>query len=158
MPSNCALSSSGTYAVKHNPAAYYTNVRSDCSNYDVPLASTPDISAKFTFVTPNMCNDMHDCSVTTGDNWLKGFIPKLTSSPQYQAGNTAIVLTWDEDDMTSVNQVVTVVISPGTAPGTTSGTAFNHYSLLRTTEEMLGINTYLGGAATATSMRSAFNL
>jgi hypothetical protein len=158
MPSNCFLGDSGQYAVKHNPAAYYTNIRTDCQTYDVPLGATPDISARFTFVTPNMCNDTHDCSVTTGDNWLKGFIPKLTSSPQYQSGATAIFLTWDEDDFTNVNQIPTIVIAPSTVPGTKAATRFNHYSLLRTTEEMLGLTTYLGGAAGATSMRSAFNL
>jgi phosphatidylinositol-3-phosphatase len=158
MPSNCYLGNSGQYAVKHNPAAYYTNIRTDCQTYDVPLGATPDISARFTFVTPNMCNDTHDCSVTTGDDWLKGFISKLTSSPEYQAGATAIFLTWDEDDFTDVNQIPTIVIAPSTVPGTKSATRFDHYSLLRTTEEMLGLTTYLGGAAGATSMRSAFNL
>jgi hypothetical protein len=38
-----------------------------------------------------------------------------------------------------------------------SATAFSHYSLLRTTEEMLGLPR-LGKASTATSMRSAFHL
>ncbi|HEY2175358.1 MAG TPA: alkaline phosphatase family protein [Mycobacteriales bacterium] len=158
MPSNCLLTNSGQYAVKHNPAAYYTNIRTDCQNYDVPLGATPDISARFTFVTPNLCNDTHDCSVTTGDDWLKAFIPKLTSSPQYQSGTTAIFLTWDEDDSASGNQVATIVIAPSTITGTKSAVRFSHYSLLRTTEEMLGLTTYLGGAASAASMRSAFNL
>jgi phospholipase C len=96
MPSNCALSTSGNYAVKHNPQAYYTNVRTDCATTNTPLGSTPNISRKFTLVTPNMCNDMHDCSVSTGDTWLKGFIPKLLASSEYQAGNTAIFVTFDE--------------------------------------------------------------
>jgi phosphatidylinositol-3-phosphatase len=43
-------------------------------------------------------------------------------------------------------------------PGTASTTTFNHYSMLRTTEELLGLSPLLGNAATATSMRSAFNL
>jgi hypothetical protein len=51
-----------------------------------------------------------------------------------------------------------VIITPSTPPGTLSGTSFSHYSLLRTTEEMLGITTFLGGAGTATSMRSAFGM
>jgi hypothetical protein len=112
----------------------------------------------FSFVTPNLCNDTHDCSVTTGDDWLKAFIPKLTSTPQYQSGSTAIFVTWDEDDMTNVNQVATIVIAPSTVPGTKSAVKFDHYSLLRTTEEMLGLTTFLGGAASATSMRGGFNL
>ena len=54
----------------------------------------------------------------------------------------------------------TSVVSPYTAPGTTSATAFNHYSLLKTTEQMLGINTFVGhaGDSTTNSMRSAFHL
>jgi phosphatidylinositol-3-phosphatase len=158
MPSNCALSSSGQYAVKHNPQTYYTNVRTDCGVTNVPLGTTSNISRRFTFLTPNMCDDTHDCSIATGDNWLKGFIPKLTSSLEYQSGSTAIFLTWDEDDFTTVNQIPLIVISPSTAAGTKSGTKFNHYSLLRTTEEMLGLNSFLGGASSAASMRSAFGL
>ena len=170
MPSNCYLGSSGSYAVKHNPAAYFVPIRSDCAVWDVPMGTTTggaflnDLSANtlpaFSFVTPDMCNDTHDCGVGTGDSWLQGWIPKIVASPAYQSGNTAIVLTWDEDDFTTVNQVATIVISPTTTPGTRSGIAFDHYSLLKTTEQMLGISTYLGhaGDAGTTSMRSAFHL
>src|SRR5215210_5549442 len=90
MPSNCLLSNSGQYAVRHNPAAYYTNIRTACESLDVPLGSTPDVSARFTFVTPNLCHDMHDCSVKTGDSWLSTFLPKVFSSPEYQASRTAV--------------------------------------------------------------------
>jgi hypothetical protein len=158
MPSTCFLSDSGQYAVRHNPEAYYTNLGSDCANYDVPLAATPDLSAKFTFVTPNLCNDTHDCSVQTGDSWLQGFLPKVFSSAQYQAGKTAVFLTWDENDGSAGNHIATLVMAPSVVPGTTSSTAFTHYSMLRSTEELLGLGAFLGNAATATSMRPAFNL
>jgi len=158
MPSNCDLSDSGEYAVRHNPAVYYTNIRTDCASYDVPLGSTPDLSARFTFVTPNLCDDMHDCSVQSGDTWLSGFLPKVFASAQYQAGRTAVFLTWDEDDSGSGNHIATLAIAPSVAAGTTSSTTFNHYSMLRTTEELLGLGSFIGNAATATSMRSAFNL
>jgi phosphatidylinositol-3-phosphatase len=158
MPSNCALSNSGQYAVRHNPAAYYTNIRTECASLDVPLASTPDLSARFTFVTPNLCNDTHDCSVQTGDTWLQGFLTKVFASAEYQAGRTAVFLTWDEDDSSMSNQIPTLVAAPSVVPGTASTTTFNHYSMLRTTEELLGLSPLLGNAATATSMRSAFNL
>jgi hypothetical protein len=158
MPSNCYLSNSGQYAVRHNPAAYYTNVRTDCQTYDVPLGSTPDVSARFTFVTPNLCNDMHDCTVQTGDSWLSTFLPKVFSSAEYQAGRTAVFLTWDEDDSSASNHIATLVIAPSVTPGTSSATRFDHYSMLRTTEELLGLGSFIGNAATATSMRSAFNL
>ena len=157
MPSNCFLGNSGQYAVKHNPAAYYTNIRSDCNKFDVPLGDTPDISARFTFVTPNLCNDTHDCSVATGDTWLQTFLGKVFASSEYQAGRTAVFLTWDEDDGSASNHIATVVAAPSIAPGTAPAARFDHYSMLRTTEEMLGLG-FIGNAATATSMRSAFNL
>ena len=158
MPSNCYLTNSGQYAVRHNPAAYFTNVRTDCATQDVPLGSSPDISARFTFVTPNVCSDMHDCSISTGDNWLAGFLPKVLASAEYQAGKTAVFLTWDEDDSSQSNQIPTLVIAPSVTPGTSSSTTFNHYSMLRTTQELLGLSPLLGGASSATSMRSAFHL
>jgi hypothetical protein len=130
MPSNCALTSSGTYAVKHNPEAYYTNIRTACGIDNVPMGTTSSGAfatalsngtlPKFTFVTPNLCNDMHDCS--------------------------------------SGNHIPLIVVSPYTAAGTRSGTAFTHYSLLRTTEQLLGITSFLGNAAAASSMRAAFGL
>jgi len=157
MPSNCALTDSYPYAVKHNPAAYYTGIRTACASSDVPLGSTPDISSAYTFVTPNLCNDMHDCSVSTGDSWLSTFLPKILGSNAYTSGSTAIVITWDEDDSSASNHVATLVIAPSVPIGTSVATTFNHYSMLRTTEELLGLNTYLGNAATATSMRSPFH-
>jgi len=168
MPSNCDLTSSGTYAVKHNPEAYYTGIRTACAADNVPMGTTSSgafasaLSSgtlpKFSFVTPNLCDDMHDCSVQTGDAWLQSWVPKITASASYQAGNTVIFITWDEDDSSSGNHVATLVISPYTTPGTQSSTAFTHYSLLRTTEQLLGITTFLGNAASAASMRTAFGL
>jgi phosphatidylinositol-3-phosphatase len=166
MPSNCDQSNSGLYAVRHNPAAYYTNVATACASRDVPMATAPDISARFTFVTPNLCNDMHSCptqsdattEIKTADAWLSTFMPKIVASQEYQSGSTAVFITWDEDDYSDSQHIVTIVVAPSTLGGLTSGTAFNHYSMLRTTEEMLGTSAFLGKAATATSMRSAFHL
>ncbi len=107
----------------------------------------------FSFVIPNLCNDTHDCSVATGDTWLKAWMPKILGSAAYQSGNTAVILMYDE-----YTSIPNVFISPSTHPGTVYTTNVNHYALLRTTEEMLGIPTYLAGAATAPSMRSAFNM
>ena len=157
MDAPCSLASSGTYAVKHNPAAYYTNVRADCGGQDIPLGSTPDIGSRFTFVTPNLCNDMHDCSVSTGDSWLSSFLPKILSSSAYTGGGTAVFITWDEDDNSAGNSVPLLVISPYTAAGTRYGVAVTHYALLRTTEDLLGLGC-LGAACTAPSMRSPFGI
>src|SRR4051794_35471683 len=156
MPANCSLGSSGRYVARHNPETYYTSVRADCGVYDVPLGNAADISARFTFVTPDLCNDMHDCSVTTGDTWLSHFLPSLLASSEYRAGKTAIFVTFDEGSGGN-NRVVTLVVAPPVRPGSRSGTSYTHYSLLRTTEEMLGLG-LLGNAASAASMRAGIGL
>jgi len=131
----------------------------------VPLGSAPNLSAAFTFITPNLCHDMHanSCAgssdpIAQGDQWLQSFMPSVFATPQYQAGNTVVFLTWDEGLSCSgcTNQIPTIVISP-TTRGITSSTTYTHYSMLRTTEEILG-RPLLGNAQTASSMRAAFNL
>ena len=168
MPSHCALTGSGAYAVKHNPEAYYTLMRAACRANDVPLGTSASgalLTAlntgtlpAFSFVTPNLCNDTHDCSIQGGDAWLRSWVPRITESATYRAGRTVLFITWDEDDGSDGNHVATIIVSPYTKPGTTSATSFTHYSLLRTTEELLGIPAHLRLAAQAPSMRSAFGL
>jgi hypothetical protein len=166
MPSNCLLTNSGQYAVKHNPEAYYTPVRTQCAGNNVPMGSrtsgnlataVANSLPSFSFLTPNLCNDMHDCSVATGDAWLAGWVPQIIAGPDYQLGRLAIVIVFDENAGASGNQVYSAVISPFTTPGTQSATNFTHYSLLRTTEEILGVP-LLGSASGAASMRAAFGL
>ncbi len=91
MPSNCDLSSAGRYAVKHNPAAYYVDIRSRCARWDAPMATTSsgrflsdlrrDRLPSFSFVAPNLCDDMHDCPIATGDAWLHRWIARIVASP-----------------------------------------------------------------------------
>jgi hypothetical protein len=153
----CQSSDSGAYAAHHNPPVYYTAVRAQCSAQSLPLRGAPRLRSRFTFVTPNSCHDMHDCSVHQGDRWLAGWLPRVLRSPEYRSGSMAIFITWDEDDGSANQRVATIVVSPRTHPGTRSATAFNHYSLLGTTEELLGVPK-LGEAASAPSMRAAFGL
>lgn len=158
MPSNCYRSNSGGYAVRHNPAAYFTDLAS-CATRDVPLGSTPNLSAKFTMIEPNLCHSMHDCSVATGDAWAAGFVPKLLNSPEYQAGRTAIFITFDEDDRTAGNHIPTIVISPSVKPGVVVTTAYNHCNMQHTTiKKLLYPGPYRwAGCPNAASM-AGFNL
>jgi hypothetical protein len=152
MPGPCAPVSAGTYAVKHNPAAYYTSIRSDCTRWDVGLDRlSPDSLPAFSFVTPNLCHDMHDCSVATGDRWLSGMLPTLLGSAAFRRGDTAIFVTWDEDDGSHSNLVPLLVIAPSVTPGSTIGQRLDHHALLRTTEQMLGLPP-LGAAASAAAI------
>jgi len=154
MPTDCNLGSNGRYAVKHNPAAYYVGAddRAACQTGDVPLPGTLGSLPTFLFVTPDLCHDTHDCSVKTGDQWLAGWLPQLLNGPDYRAGTTAVFLIWDE-----YTPMPNVIISPSTPSGALLGTRVDHYSLLRTTEELLGLP-LLAKASSAPSMRAAFNL
>jgi hypothetical protein len=157
MPDPCDPDSRGEYATKHNPAVYYSALRASCAAQDVPLGSPPDVTARLTVITPNLCDDMHDCSTATGDAWLSREVPEILNSATYRAGNTAVFITWDESD-SGGSVIPTYVVAPSVPPGDRSAAAFTHYSLLRTTEELLGLHPLLGGAATAASMTAAFNL
>lgn len=162
MPYACATASSGEYAVKHNPAAYYVDERAECLHNDVPLDPqlAADASAgrlpSFAFVTPNLCHDMHDCSVAAGDRWLTETLPMLLNSATYRNGELVIVLTFDEG-VGSANRIPTIVIAPTIQPGTRVSARLDHYSLLRGTEDLLGLPP-LGAAAQAASLAAAFGL
>jgi phosphatidylinositol-3-phosphatase len=173
MPKPCVHFFTGPYAASHNPAVYYRGL-TDCAQHDVPYGRLradldSDTLPAFVFITPNMCHSMHNCSVRTGDAWLAKAIGALTASPAYQRGTMAIFVTFDEGEKGNSDRctrntsdagchIPILVVSPSTVPGTRSAVPCNHYSLLRTTEEMLGIPTYLGRARRERSMRSAFNL
>ena len=173
MPSACAQSNSGEYAVRHNPPPYYTTL-SGCSSFDAPYTQlASDLAANtlpaFSFVTPNLISDMHDGTISQGDTWLQNNLPVILNSTAYQSGTTAVFVTWDEGaggksgEDCAANpadescHVPTIVISPSTPVNSTSSALFNHYSLLGTTESLLGLP-QLGQAATSATMTSAFNL
>lgn len=168
MPAPCTRRDVGGFAVRHVPALYYTNLRPLCATNVLPLTSPVDLTARFTFITPDLCGGMHRCAdggetgagqLRNGDAWLQRWVPGLLDSPQYRAGRTAIVITWDEGTG-SDQRIPTVVVAPAVRPGTEDRTPLTHYSLLKGTEEMLGLPVTLGGAAdpATTSLRTAFGL
>ena len=174
MPSNCDKSNSGEYAVRHNPPPYYTSL-SGCASRDVPYTQlAADLAGNalpaFSFITPNLIDDMHDGTIAQGRRVASRHLPAILDSGEYRAGRTAVFITWDEgsggypiedcDDTTVTDpscRVPTIVISPSTPAGTTSGTFFSHYSLLATTEQLLGLPR-LGQAASSATMTAAFHL
>jgi acid phosphatase len=124
MPSACALTSTGRYAVRHNPWTYFTDSaeRSACRRYDVP-AGTPSAGAlrsdtgrgtlpNVGLVVPDVCSDAHDCSLATADRWLRAWVPVWLAGPDFAAGRLAVVVTFDEDDRSQGNTVLTVVAHP----------------------------------------------
>jgi hypothetical protein len=157
MPSRCDRVTSGEYAARHNPAVYYRSIASSCQRNDVPLKLPLNLSKGFTFIVPNVCDDMHSCPVATGDEWLRRYVPKIIASPQYQARSLVLFITFDENDLQSSNQVPTVVIAPSVPRGHRVSERFTHYSLLRTTETLLHVS-LLGNTRSASSMLQPFHL
>ena len=173
MPSNCGTKNSGEYVVHHNPPPYFSTL-AGCGTQDVPYTQLAhDLAAgtlpAFSFITPNLLDDMHTGTIAEGDKWLAVHLPAILGSHEYTSGSTVVFITWDEGHHGTVGEqcvtnktdeschVATIVISPSTKPGTMSATPFNHYSLLGTAEQLLGLPA-LGRAAAFPTMTSAFNL
>jgi hypothetical protein len=157
MPTSCDHVTSGQYAARHNPAVYYTNIESSCASNDVPMSFPLNLSAGFTMIVPNICDDMHSCPVGIGDAWLRRIVPLIVQSAQYQSHSLVLFITFDENDSLASNQVPTLVIAPSTPRGERVDTRFTHYSLLRTTETLLHVG-QLDQAKTARSMITPFHL
>lgn len=162
MSGNCSTSGSGNYFAYHNVELAYSDVSGDCRNYDVPFSSgssypTQNFPAKFTFVVPNASADGGDHgSISTGDTFLSRYIPAAMASPQYRAGNTTILITYDEDEGSEGGHVVMIEVRPS-ANGFRDGTAYTHASTLAAIENLFGVPR-LGDAKTATPLGSDFGL
>jgi phospholipase C len=149
MGSDC-LASNSAYAVKHNPFAYYGGA---CPPNVVPFTALHgDLAAgtpRFVWITPDMCHDGHDCSAATADGFLSSLVPKILATPAWQQGGLLLV-TWDEDDGGTGNRVLTLAVAPHLAAHQ-SARLYDHYSLLATVEDSLGVSR-LGSAAQATPL------
>ena len=162
MPAPCTLKTSGNYAPKHNPFIYFDDIRTDtarCNSHVVPytsLAADLTLAAttpNFAWISPDLCNDMHDCPVSTGDTWLKNNLPPILNSPACTSDKCLVILTWDEDDSGQSNHVLTIFAGPAAKTGgATSGASYTHYSTLRTIEDIFGLPTQTTNDASAAPM------
>ena len=161
MTSPCQLAPSGTYAVKHNPWAYFPADAQSCRRDDLPLAELgPDVAAgdlpAVGMVIPDLCNDAHDCSLGQADTWLATNVGVAMSGPDWASGRLAIVITADEDDRKHGNQILTVVANPSIDHLVVSE-PLDHYALSRAYAEVAGVAP-LGNAASAADLLGAFGL
>ncbi|MFD0275328.1 alkaline phosphatase family protein [Kitasatospora sp. NPDC127111] len=138
---------SGRYVRKHNPWADFDNVPASAnvpySTFPTDYTKLPDVS----FVVPDMCNDMHDCSPGTGDTWLRDHLDGYAQWAKTH--NSLLIVTFDEDNFSSLNQIATVFVGQPVRPGSTSAQRIDHYNVLRTIEDAYGLAP-IGRAATAT--------
>lgn len=168
MSGNCQTGGSGSYAPRHGPWPYWQIgvERYACDAYDVPSGTTTsgalanDVAGGKLPVTgeltPNLCNDAHDCSLRSADSWLGAWLPKIMSGADYTSGRLTVIIMFDEDDSSQQNKVAFVVIDPQLHGKTVSGT-FNHYSLTRWLDDNANVSR-LRNAAGAPDLRAAFGL
>lgn len=127
----------GTYARRHEPAIIFNDIARNPTRCALitNFSHFDPVAADFELIVPNLCHDMHDCSVATGDTFLRHFVPRILKSPDF--GTSVLFLTWDEGATSrgGGGHIATLVISPQVQAGFSSAKWHNHYSLLRTIQK-----------------------
>jgi hypothetical protein len=169
MPGPCTLGNTNLYVQRHNPFVYFDSIRLNaarCAAHVVPFTEYADDLARgtlpnYVWITPDLCNDMHDCPVAAGDAWLTQVVPTILGSAAYQ-NNGVLFITFDEGSTTAGccngaagGRIVTLVISPLGKPSFQSAIPTTHYNLLRTVQDAWGLPP-LGAAATSAPMSEYF--
>ena len=169
----CPLTASGAYAPKHNPMVFFDDVTNSndphssyCIAHERPFGGlAADLQnntvARYNFITPNLCDDMHDsCGplndpVKQGDSWLSQNLPPILNSQAYNDGGV-VFITWDEGEGGD-GPIGMIVLSPDAKGGGYANSIhYTHGSTLRTIEEIFGVTPLLGGAAGATDLSDLF--
>ena len=168
---NCPLTSSGLFVPRHTPMLFFDDVTNNesatsanCISHIVPYTTlatdlTANTVAQYNFITPNLCDDMHNsfgCTnmldgIANGDAWLKTNIPPILASTAYKNGGVIFIL-WDEGAFSlSDGPVGLIVLSPLLkSPGYSNTIAYTHSSTLKSIEEIFSVP-LLNDAATATT-------
>ncbi|GAC1437741.1 MAG: phosphatidylinositol-3-phosphatase [Thermoanaerobaculia bacterium] len=153
-PGNCYLGDyagspqTGQYLRKHNPFFSYADVvqvTERCSTVIVDAAAfDADILTnrlpQLSFYIPNSYDDGHETSLAFADAWLRTRFDPLLSDPRFIAG-TLFVVVFDEAISKGPNSVYCSFYGAGVNPGVTSSELSDHYSLLRTIEDIFHLGT-----------------
>jgi hypothetical protein len=170
MPEPCfAEDSADRYVKRHNPFMYFRSIFEDpqrCAKIvpggrlkrDQRRGELPD----FVFLTPDLCNDTHDCSVRHGDRYLRKRLPPLIR----QLGpHGFLVLTYDEGQsdagccrgLAHGGRIPTVIAGPDVRRHSRPRGRYTQYSVLRTIENAYGLGHLRKAGARATRpLRKAF--
>jgi acid phosphatase len=155
----------GNYAARHNPIVYFSDVLNDPDQAKnvVPFTQLASDLANgtlpnYSFVVPNLCNDGHDCGLSTADSWLKNQIAPLLASGVFLEDGL-LIITFDEsasDNTSGGGRIAWVVVSPKAKTGYTSTTFYQHQSTLRLMLKGLGITSFPGASSGAPDMSEYF--
>jgi phosphatidylinositol-3-phosphatase len=159
------------HAIIDSPACQRNVVPLTALDADLQSASS---TARYNFISPSLCHDGHDRPCRNGepgglvsaDAFLAHWVPIITRSPAFKDGGLLIV-TFDEaasvdasaccNEPTGPNtrfpgahgpgggRTGAVLISQYIKPGTVSDVPYNHYSMLRSVEDIFGLK-HLGYA------------
>jgi hypothetical protein len=134
----------GHYVRAHNPAISFVSINRDperCANIQDHTAFEPR-QAAFELIVPDSCNNTHDCPVAVGDDWLSTFAPRIIDAPGFWE-DSLLIITFDggsdlgKDDK---HRIAVTMVGAGVEPGTISETRYDHYNVLRTVQEGLGLD------------------
>jgi hypothetical protein len=132
----------------------YTELAGDLSSGKV---------ARYNFITPNLCDDMHNStgcatsdSVKNGDTWLSQEVPKILASSAFKNAG-ALFVTFDESEGGDF-PIAFIALSPLAKPGHASTIQYTHSSTLRTVQEIFGVQPFLRAAATSNDLSDLFDL
>jgi acid phosphatase len=136
----------GRYAKKHDPFLYFRDVARSASRRDrvVPFTRLrADLAANrlpdYALVVPNLCHDMHDCSIATGDRWLRANIVPILERPQLAGGVVFVVFDEGSSSVGGGGRVAALALGPLVRPGARFTATTSHYGLLRTIEDAWGL-------------------
>jgi phosphatidylinositol-3-phosphatase len=156
MGSPCNTSDDGatSYAVRHIPFLYYDDIQTDssrCTSHIVDFSGfSPASAPTFSFIAPNLTDDMHNPDPTTsvnipdGDKWIGPQVAAIMATSNYKDGGLVVVV-WDEDDgsggITGTDDPVPIYLMSPYAKngGFVSAVEADHYSLLATIEDGLNL-------------------
>ena len=160
----------GKYAPRHNPGIFFDSLRTNlnyATNHYRPFTElardlTNNTAPRFSFISPNVTNDMHDLTPGSpstrkqGDDWLAREMPKILNSAAFSNGG-ALFLLWDEGSADGDGPMGMIVLSPRAKGGGYNNRKFyTHSSLLRTLQDIYGLQPYLADAQYATSLNDLF--
>ena len=163
MPEPCYLGDTHLYVQKHNPFIYFNPIRLEaarCERTIVPLtALQTDIETaslpNFVFITPNLCNDAHDCPLDVADAWLTELLGRLVPALDATDESYLLVMLFEEGQgnhsccglpLEAGGRVPVAFYSPLVKNGFEDSTPYTHYSLLKTISTAWGLP-LLGHAA-----------
>lgn len=156
----------GGYASRHNPVVYLTDVHDNAAQAQnvVPFTQfATDLAnnalPNYSFIVPNLCNDAHDCPLSTADTWLRNNIDPLVQSTQFRQDGLLLLL-FDEaggDNSNGGGRIAWIAVSGKSKPGYQATTLYQHASTLRLSLQALGVTAYPNAAATAPGMDEFFN-